>query len=127
VPRTRKTTGTKTQQINEADLEYLAGVFDMTWGLGGTNTNRAVVIVSKKQGGEFTDGLAAKYGGKSEVMITGGDKSFWTWMLPLDRRLELFDLLNAADKIRSMDVYQKDGYRLKLERAISNKREAESA
>jgi len=102
------------------DLAYLAGVWDATPGLRGTNTNNAVAI-SKDP--EWIKSMAEWFGGEARQFTSGAGKTYWGWYLPLDLRLKMLDVLEsdiqdgAVSQITATPV-QIDSIRGKLTKAI---------
>jgi hypothetical protein len=115
--------GQKKDQFTDEQLTYLGAVFDVRYGLGGLSPNTAVNVWSAtKENGyalEYTKLMAETYGGTSGMTASAKGKALYHWTLPLDRRLELFKLLDESDKIRSLDLVQRELHQKRLERAIN--------
>lgn len=107
---------TKPNGLTSDQIVYLAGMFDATLGLRSTATRNAVAI-SKTE--DWPKLMAEQYGGFHEQFVSNAGKTFWGWFVPLDRKVELFHLLESANVIRSLSVYELDGVRGKLERAAN--------
>jgi hypothetical protein len=106
--------------LTKDELIYLAGLFDGTIGLRGTSDIYAVAI-SKKP--DWPEVMAKKYGGESKPFTSKGGKVLFGWFVPLQRRLELFLMLENAQLIQSLDPYDRDGVRGRLQKSINSLKE----
>ena len=112
----------KQQGFTDDQLTYLGAVFDISRGFGGQGKNSAIQIWGKHKqpwAESYVREMAELYGGKHGAE-TFGSRDFWHWTLPLEERLRLFNILDEAGKIKSMDPYQRTNYQKLLERGIAD-------
>jgi hypothetical protein len=103
-------------------VQYLAGVYEATMNLRRVGDSGKQAISETR---DWTDKMAETYGGKSEYFTAQNGKAWWGWIVPLELRLEFLNKLENL-QVLTLPVNERDGIRGKLEKAINNRREAES-
>jgi len=67
--------------------------------------------------------MAETYGGYAEEFQSGRtEKWYWGWFVPLDRRLELLNLLEESKVIKSYSTEDFERSRQRIEKAINSQR-----
>jgi hypothetical protein len=118
MPRTRSQT--KKQELTQDDLFYLAGIFESSLNLRGVGTQGAMAISNTE---DWPKAMADTYGGYHEEFQTRNtEKWYWGWFVPLQRRLELLDLLEQAHVTRTFTQDEFMKARFKMQNSIEKGR-----
>jgi len=117
MPRTRRTK----KEIAQNDLYYLAGIFESTLGLKGPGTQGAAGVSDTE---DWPREMAKTFGGYHEqFQARKTEKWYWGWYVPLERRLELLNILeeSGVTKSYSREAFEKSRHR--IEKAINSQHE----
>ncbi len=105
----------KSTKLGKEDLIYLACLFEATLNIRGTNSNSAVAIAATP---EWPREMAKTYGGKAETFTANSGKDFVGWYLPVNRRLELWELVQPY--LRGMSEADREKTTTKLTKAVNS-------
>jgi len=109
------------KKFSEADLEYLAGVWDSTYGLRGLGTGGSILInkVDTPPGQKwFTYMCRLLHIGETIGFSNGEGKEFWGWKVDIPDRYRLMTMLENHGKIRSMEPAEMDHIRGRFEKNL---------
>ena len=121
MPRARSRTNAAA--IKTEDLHYLAGIFESSLGLRGPGTQGAMAISNSE---DWPKNMATLYGGYAEEFQSGRtEKWYWGWFVPLERRLELLNLLESSGVTKNYSTEDFVKSRHRIEKAINSQKERE--
>jgi hypothetical protein len=115
--RPRQPRQKKQAELTKEQLIYLAAVLEsQLTGLKGTNDVLAAAVDRKE---DWPKAMAATYGGEArEWTSEKSGKKFWGWFVPVKRRYQLVQMIEAAGVTIGTAPTTFDGIRGKLLKAI---------
>ena len=102
-------------KFTEQELNYLAGFYEATLNIRGTNTMFPVAVSRTEL---WPNKLTKRYGGEVNEFTTAKGKDMHGWFVPVPLRLELHLLLDQAGLLDGIDPNERLVIEDKLRRVV---------